>query len=199
MANFPDFFFKENNLDFKTCSRFNKGQLGCAMSNNLVHKFILNNNYNKTLILEDDALLIPASLPDFEAALKELPENWELFYLGYNPISSWSQNKILIKIQKFKYFIIPVKVEGMTSRTIKHRFFPTSFSKNLNKPGLYTGTHAYALSFDGAKKLIELDSPLEKGFDILLMYANYNKLLKSFSLKKQLFIPNKLFKTSLLN
>jgi GR25 family glycosyltransferase involved in LPS biosynthesis len=196
---FPETFFKINDLDKKSCSRFNKGQLGCAMSNKLIHKLIVDNSYKLVLVLEDDALLMPTYLTNFKEACKELPKNWELFYLGYNPLSNYSENNFLRILTRIKYFIKPVNIDGMTSGSTTHRFFSTSFSKNLNIPGLYTGTHAYALSYQGAIKLIKLDSPLQKGFDVLLMYANYYKLLKSYSLKKQLFIPNKSFESSLIN
>ena len=196
---FPERFFKINDLDKKSCSRFNKGQLGCAMSNKLIHKLTVDNSYKQVLILEDDALLLPTYLTNFKMATKELPKNWELFYLGYNPLSNCSENSFLRILTRIKYFIKPVIIEGMSSGSTTQSFFSSSFSKNLNIPGLYTGTHAYALSYEGAIKLIQLDSPLRKGFDVLLMYANYYKLLKSYSLKKQLFIPNKNFESSLIN
>ena len=79
------------------------------------------------------------------------------------------------------------------------RFFLSSFSKHLNLPGIYVGTHAYALSNEGAKKIILIDTPLQYGFDTTLMHASYHKLVNSYSLKKPLFIPNPIFKTSLTN
>ena len=87
----------------------------------------------------------------------------------------------------------------MSSRGLGKHFLTSSFSKRLNKPGLYTGTHAYALSYEGAKKIVAIDTPLRYGFDTTFMYANYNRLINSFSLKKPLFIPNGKFDSSLVN
>ena len=196
---FSDVFFKTNDLDKVSCSRFNKGQLGCAMSNRLVHKLIVENSYKQVLILEDDALLNSNYLQDFKLATNELPNNWELLYLGFNPITNFSKNIFFRMLTRIMYFIKPVNIDGMKSNSLKFRFFPKEYSKNLNIPGLYTGTHAYALSNKGAIKLLNLDSPLKKGFDILLMHSNYNKLINSFSMKKPLFVPNKNFETSLIN
>ena len=41
---FPKPFFEENNLDYDRCAKWNKGQLGCAMSNFLVQREILRRN-----------------------------------------------------------------------------------------------------------------------------------------------------------
>lgn len=197
--NFPKEFFIENQLDYDRCKTLNKGQLGCAMSNRNVQIEIVKLKIPKALILEDDALYLEKNLSVFCKALQEIPLNWDLFYLGYNPISKWSEVMILRIIARIKYLIFPVVVEGHRSSTLKKRFFSKRYSANLNIPGIYTGTHAYALSYEGACKTTALDTPLKHGFDTLLMYANYNNLLKAFSLKKPLFLPNSNFETTLIN
>lgn len=199
VSQFPKSFFKNQNLDFNSCSRFNKGQLGCAMSNFLVQQEIIEKKFEKVLVLEDDAFLLTENLALFTNAILELPSNWEMFYLGFNPISKWAEHRGLRFIVKLKHLIKPVNTHGMSSASFHYRFFPKHFSKSLNIPGIYFGTHAYALSYLGAQKLVELDTPLKKGFDIMLMHSNYYKLLISYSLKKQLFIPNNNFQSSLIN
>ncbi len=199
IKDFPIDFFKTNNLSFDRCKVWNKGQLGCAMSNYLVQQEIVKRKLNKVLILEDDALLLENMLDYFQSAILELPEYWDLFYLGFNPLSKWSENSFTRFLLKLKHFIRPTITEGLSSGNLCKRYFPSSFSTKLNKPGLYGGTHAYALTYEGALKILDIDTPLKFGFDTTLMYANYNMLLKSISLKKPLFVPNPIFDTSLVN
>lgn len=196
---FPPDFFEQHQLSYDRCKHWNKGQLGCAMSNVLVQKKIVQMQINKALILEDDAFLLEERFEYFKQALNELPADWELFYLGFNTTSRWSQNPYTRLLLRLKHFITPRITEGMSSGTISGRYFPVSFSARLNKPGIYGGTHAYALSYAGAKKIVALDTPLRYGFDTSLMYANYHKLINSYSLKKPLIVPNNQFETSLIN
>jgi GR25 family glycosyltransferase involved in LPS biosynthesis len=169
------------------------------MSHLLLQKNIVEHKLNKVLILEDDALIINDRISYFQKAILELPENWDLFYLGYNPISRWSENKFTRTLLKVKHLIMPTNTEGLSSRCFNKQFFSKSYSKNLNIPGVYGGAHAYGLSYEGAIKIVNLDTPLKHGFDTTLMYANYHKLIRSFSLKKQLVIPNLNFVSTLIN
>jgi glycosyl transferase family 25 len=196
---FPKTFFFENKLCYDRCRYWNKGQLGCAMSNLLIQKNIVKEKLNKVLILEDDAYFIENRITYFQSAILELPQNWELFYLGYNPISRWSENKFTRSLLKIKHLIKPSNIEGLSSGKWNKQFFSKSFSEHLNIPGVYGGTHAYALSYEGAIKIVNLDTPLKHGFDTTLMFANFHKLVNSYSLKLPLIVPNTAFKTSLIN
>ncbi len=196
---FPQSFFIEYQLDYDHCKQWNKGQLGCAMSNLLVQKEILKRKLQKVLILEDDAKLLSLNITMFDKAIKELPLDWDLFYLGYNSPTKWAEHKLSRLFVKLKHLIKPVFTENMSSRTITKRYFSSSYSRYLKIAGVYAGTHAYGLSYEGAKKIVTLDTPLKHGFDTTLMYANYNKLIKGFALKRPLFIPNPKFETTLVN
>lgn len=196
---FPKTFFNENNLSYNRCKIWNKGQLGCAMSHLLLQRQIVKEKLNKVLILEDDAYLIEDRIAYFQSAILELPLNWELFYLGYNPISRWSENKFIRTLLKIKHLIKPTNTDGLSSRERNKHFFSKSYSKNLNIPGVYGGAHAYALSYEGVKKILNLDTPLKYGFDTTLMFANFHKLINSYSLKLPLIVPNSSFETSLIN
>jgi hypothetical protein len=78
-------------------------------------------------------------------------------------------------------------------------FLPKTFSNSLYLPGVYFGTHAYALSLTGAQKIVGIDTPLRYGFDTTLLHACYNKMINAYALKKTLFIPNPNFETTLIN
>jgi len=187
---FPREFFEEHGLSYERTSIWNKSQLGCAMSNLNVQKKIIESDLKNALILEDDAFIIPQQLNNFEKAITELPDNWELFYLGYNNVSHWADNSFTRAMLRIKYKLKPVLIgNDKSSNTPDKMFLPKSFSKSLYTPGVYYGTHAYALSQAGAKKIVELDTPLNYGYDIALIHACYNKIVRGFALKKTLFIP----------
>jgi len=187
---FPISFFEENGISADRGRSFNKGQLGCALSNLLLQKEIVRLKLKNALILEDDAVLVPGQLDYFENAINQLPTNWELFYLGYNNMSKWTNNFFTRMILLAKYNIWPIAVEGKKSNVRGKNFFSKPYSKLLYVPGVYYGTHAYALSFAGAQKIVKIDTPLQYGYDATLMHACYNKLLNAFSLRAPLFVPD---------
>ena len=199
VKDFPEVFFKEFNISFARASLWNKGQLGCALSNLNIQKLIIEKKIGKTLILEDDALIIENRLKSFEDALYELPSNWELFYLGYNNISKWSGNFFARALLRIKYRAKPISIEGNFSDQSGKMFWPKTFSSSLYTPGVYFGTHAYALTLGGAEKIVDIDTPLKYGFDTTLLHVCYHKLINAYALKKPLFIPQPGLTTTLIN
>jgi len=199
VSKFPKDFFIKHDLSYERCKQWNKGQLGCAMSNLFLQRKIVEEKIGNVLILEDDAFVLNGQYEYLKRAVKELPANWDLLYLGFNPTSRWSENRFTRGILRVKHYLFPKVFDGMSSGSLSNRYFSKNYSKHLNIPGVYGGTHPYALSFEGARKIVKLDSPLKYGFDTTLMHANYNKLLNSYSLKKPVIVPNSKFETSLIN
>lgn len=199
VSQFPREFFYDAGIEYERASCWTKGQLGCAMSNHNLQKYIINSGIRSALILEDDSLILPQELSYFQRSLEELPEDWELFYLGYNNIGRWHDNNLLRLSRKIKYLFKPTAVEQKLSNVPGKMFLSKSYSKHLFTPGIYAGTHAYALSLEGAKKIVKLDTPLKFGFDTTLMEACYHKYVKAFALKKRLIIANPDFETTLIN
>ena len=79
------------------------GQIGCTASFYNVFKDAFQNNYNKILVLEDDFNFIVSKdeiVNNLEKAFKEMPEDWDMLYLGANvmneivsdPIEKYSEN-----------------------------------------------------------------------------------------------------------
>lgn len=189
VAQFPIDFFEDSNISYEWAKIRNKGQLGCALSHFLLRKQIFELKIKKTLIFEDDTISVLYKINYLENALRELPHDWELFYLGYTNMSRWVSNPITRGLIKLKYNLKPVSVHGKISGNPAKMFFPKSFSKHLDLAGMYTGTHAYALSLQGAEKIVNFNSPLQYGSDTGLMHACYHKIVNGFALKKQIFIP----------
>jgi GR25 family glycosyltransferase involved in LPS biosynthesis len=79
------------------------GQIGCAASFYNVFKDASKNSYEKILVLEDDFDFTVSKdeiINNLDRAFKEMPENWDMFYLGANvmneimsnPIEKYSEN-----------------------------------------------------------------------------------------------------------
>lgn len=100
--------FKEYNLN--NVSRFegfviNKpylsskgnGQLGCMMSFKAIFEEALLNGYESILILEDDFQFTfpPEEMSEkLKSCLNELPDDWDMFYLGANIVDEFYQQPI---------------------------------------------------------------------------------------------------------
>lgn len=71
-------------------SKQTRGQLGCTISHVNIYKDILDKGYDKVLILEDDALI--GDLDNLENCINQLPQDWGLFYLGFDGAAGLQPN-----------------------------------------------------------------------------------------------------------
>ncbi|CAG8772288.1 12200_t:CDS:1, partial [Dentiscutata heterogama] len=108
----------------------NPSQKACYLSHYSIYKEIIDKGYNNALILEDDV--------DFELNItaimtdihRDLPASWEMLYIGHC-------------------------FEGVGEQVGK-----SSSVHRLYKSLVPLCTHAYAVSYSGARKLIELVDPV---------------------------------------
>ena len=89
------------------CQLAYPGQIGCAESFNKIYRYIIDNDIENCLILEDDAFIDNGNVKLLEQIYKQLPTDWQLFYLGYghqdvSPAPNYTSN--LIKIHKNGHF-----------------------------------------------------------------------------------------------
>lgn len=142
-------------------------EIGCAISHRVAAQQILDRKLSSALILEDDISIIDEHLPTFAKALAQLPPDWDLVYLGYNP------NNLRMPV--------PFRLKLMGLRTVSHiapRLFPDPkpyqsifrrrYRKHLCHAGCFNGAHAYALSNNGASKVVRFQSPVRAPSDICL-------------------------------
>jgi hypothetical protein len=64
-------------------SRLTRGQLGCALSHYQIYQKMVDENLDNVLILEDDCGFNENVL-NLESYYKQLPEDYSVFYLGYD-------------------------------------------------------------------------------------------------------------------
>ena len=64
-------------------SKQTRGQLGCTLSHYNLYEKIVKEDIDKVLILEDDCLLND-NVNNLETYFEQLPEDWGLFYVGWD-------------------------------------------------------------------------------------------------------------------
>ena len=143
----------------------NLGEIACSLSHRNLYAAIIENGWEKVLILEDDVLPIIENMHELPAAMEELPENWELVYLGY---LKHEQVTAGLKAKQFLYKIF--SATGLMTWTYKmvSNLLPKPYSRHLKQAGFHDCTHAYAVTLNGAKKLLAIQTPVVYRADDLL-------------------------------
>jgi GR25 family glycosyltransferase involved in LPS biosynthesis len=76
------------------------GSVGCKLSHLKIIELALSKNYKKILILEDDVGFKKGALRKLKNAIKSLPEDWKMLYLGGNNLLPTTKvSRSLSKIQ----------------------------------------------------------------------------------------------------
>ena len=159
----------------------NPGQIGCALSHKNIYTEIINNGLKKTLILEDDVEPLMESLNLFSEIINELPGDWELLYFDY------SKNERPQHLKKYWYHLQRMVGGLKWDHTIINNLYPKHISKHVSAAGFHDYTDAYAITLSGAKKLLELQSPVSYVADNLLAIASSSKKVNAFISHPKLF------------
>ncbi|MGQ0738904.1 MAG: glycosyltransferase family 25 protein [Bacteroidota bacterium] len=162
----------------------NGGEIACSLSHRMIYGAMINNNWQKVLVLEDDVVPDYEQLTLLSNCLNELPEDWELFYLGY-----LKNNKLTArgKIKQTWYKIMTVLGLSRIEMKMVENRLPKNFSAHLWKAGFHDCTHAYAVSLSGAKKLLAAQTPVRYRADNLLTASVLKGEIKAFASKTFLF------------
>lgn len=162
----------------------NGGEIACALSHRMIYQAMIDHNWQRVLVLEDDVIPDWDNLPQLQHCLQELPPDWELFYLGY-----LKNEKITFGAQlKNQWYKILGRLgfSKMPNSMIGH-ILPKNYSTSLMKAGFHDCTHAYAVSLSGAKKLVAAQTPVEYRADNLLTALVLKEQLNAFASKHFLF------------
>jgi glycosyl transferase family 25 len=162
----------------------NLGEIACSLSHRMVYAEMIKNGWKKVLILEDDVLPLAENLEQLPAALDELPGDWELVYLGYLKHEKVTTG---LKIKQFFYKVQSAFGLMAWSYKMVSNLLPKSFSTHLKKAGFHDCTHAYAVTIEAAKKLLEAQTPVVYRADDLLSATIMKGELKAFVTEPKFF------------
>lgn len=162
----------------------NLGELACSLSHRMVYEAMIKNNWERVLILEDDVLPLYDNLSSLPTALQQLPDNWELVYLGY------LKNEVVTPGLKFKQWLYKIQsLLGLLkwNYTMVSNMLPKKYSSHLKKAGFHDCTHAYAITLSGAKKLLAAQTPVVYRADDLLSHIILKGSLNAFVTEPKFF------------
>ena len=151
--------FRANNFSWK------KSVMGCALSHYNIWKQLVNENspkINNYLVLEDDVRFINTYQADMINSLKNLPEDWDVLYLGgVLPVNRENYPNVLEKIKGNWYSIVPN---------------PCFSGNGQNIPIFHHCTYSYIVNRKGATKLLEIikEDGIFTSLDHLLMSLALN-------------------------
>lgn len=149
---------------------------------------MIKDKLNNILICEDDMYFIPSSIKQFNKGLEELPDDWDLLYLGCGKYcgcrglseNKTSKNKYLTSINEFLsqfYYFVKYKddlrlLEDGCEHISKYLSIATS-------PG---GTWCYAFSRKGAKKFLKyVNNKITDHIDNMIIKAIHDGVLKAIA------------------
>jgi len=162
----------------------NPGEIACSLSHRNVYTAMIENDWKKVLILEDDVLPLTEKMDALPEALNELPGDWELVYLGYLKHENVTAG---LKVKQFFYKILSALGLMAWSYKMVTNLLPKPFSAHLKKAGFHDCTHAYALTLEGAKKLLASQTPVVYRADDLLSATIMKGELNAFVTEPKFF------------
>lgn len=173
----------------KALHRYNKpmntNQIAQAWTHRLVYEDMLENNYERILILEDDVMVNKEGLSKIGEMIQQIPSNWEVWYLDYHKnlkrdIGGWFTQRVL----HFKRFF------GKLPWSHKHinNLYARPYKENVFLSGCHEFATAYGITSSAAKKLIKLQTPLSFTSDNLLSHACSNLLVYGFISVPKVFL-----------
>ena len=166
--------------------RLHPSHIGCNLSHRSVLAEVLRKGLASALVLEDDATPIPGKLAGVADAIKELPPDWDLLYLGYRghrrtPPSFWPK----MVLHPVLRLLRPHKYRLRTAEAL--RLYARPYSAHLDKAGYHQGTHAYAVSAKGAGVLFASSLPITAPADATIGTLILEGRLKAFMLRNEAF------------
>ncbi|MFT3913996.1 MAG: glycosyltransferase family 25 protein [Anaeromyxobacteraceae bacterium] len=160
------------------------GEVGCSLSHRKIYADAVREGWGRVLVLEDDAVPHVEAMAGAAEALGELPEGWELVYLGWENFETVTLRD---RLKQAAYVgMAAARLMKWTPSQIL-RFHPRPFSPHLKTAGLHHCTHAYAFTTAGARKLLEAQTPTAYVADQLLIHLILSGQLRAFVMEPQLF------------
>jgi GR25 family glycosyltransferase involved in LPS biosynthesis len=148
---------EKNKYITKFCQKYcTNGIIGCGISHLKIYEDVINNNYNNVLILEDDVYFEDDFHSILNNALEELPNDYDILYIGYFGLSS--KDTYYDHNYFFKIF--------SNKKTEKNIF------KNLFCPEFPLGTHAMIISNKGCKKILQYMNKIYWHIDWQISFNN---------------------------
>ena len=160
------------------------GHIACALSHRHLYQHIVEKRYQRVLIFEDDAVPLFDKDGELQQSVEELPANWEVIYFGYNKNETATPT---LKCKQAFYRVISHLKLIKWSPLMVSNFLPRLYSPHLQRAGFHDLMHAYGVSREACKKLIQAQTPVVFNADPLVTHLVMNGQLNAFITRKKFF------------
>ncbi len=160
------------------------GQVGAALSHRRIYEETVRQGWRRVVVFEDDVAPRAHAIVALPAALGALPPDFDLVYLGYSNferVTPWDRAKRLAYLA-----LAPLGLVRWRPGEAR-RLHPRPYAANLRRAGLHFGAYAYAVSGEGARKLLEAQTPLAHAADHVLPWLVLSGALRAFVAEPRLF------------
>lgn len=161
------------------------GEIACSLSHRSIYQAMITHQWKKVLILEDDVVPDWQHLGILPDCFRELPPDWELFYLGY--LKNKEKPATWKKLKRTWYKIMAIMGTTRVPLSMIRNWLPEDYSPHLLKAGFHDCTHGYAVTLSAAEKLVGSQTPVAHRADNLLTALVLKGELKAFACKEYLF------------
>ncbi len=153
------------------------GEIACSWSHRMMYEDMLKNNYDRVLIFEDDAVPDPGMMKQVPAILSEIPADCELLMWGWDKNG---ESGVTSFLKKTGYSIQHGLGLLKWDHAIIKNLFAKPYSAHLKKAGFHDYTYAYAITQSGAKKLLQMQTPIQYIADNLLAHAITRNIVSGY-------------------
>lgn len=171
-------------------------EFACACSHRSIYQHMLDNNLNRVLIFEDDAVPDLQKLKDFSKCIATLPDDWKVLLFDYYGCH-YENTKGLLKRQMYRlYHYFRISNWHTVSLPLIEKMLMRTYNKDFYLAGRLSGAHAYGISLDAAKYYLDYQQPVKLQADRIFYYCEGLDDKKVFACKKPMFLRGELSKVS---
>ena len=174
------------------------GEVAVSLSHRLAYETLLKNNWKSILILEDDFVVDANKIGLLESMYKELPPDWDVWYLGFDKRSEQPRHWFLKK----NFYLLLNRLglrKQYAAETLRH-FYPQPWSAHLRTAGFHDCLHAYAVSRRAAESLFLAQKQVRYVADHLVAHQVTDGTLRGFiSMPPLIHQPEQLSKESVFS
>jgi glycosyl transferase family 25 len=185
-GSYSETFTKKNHRYSKAMKH---GELACSLSHKMMYEDMLAKNYQRILIFEDDAVPDEMMVKQIPEIIQQIPGDCELLMWG------WGKNGTAPAIAPLKKALYHLQ-HGTGLLKWNHKvisnMYAKPFSKNIKKAGFHDYTYAYSINLAGAKKLLQMQTPLQYIADNLLAYAATTGVVNGYIAFPMVFLHDSL-------
>lgn len=161
----------------KSNKHITKEVISCALSHIHIWDYIASSDdIESAVIFEDDICFKDNWKQPLKIALKELPKHWDILTLGNTGIK--------FKYDKYDSPFNLILYTIVTLLNVQNKKYDNQIYNHITIPYFFTGAYGYAISKQGAKKLLNLIHDINFHIDVLI--SSHADFLNIYSLNNDI-------------